>query len=99
MCGIAGFVGRPGAPAWQDGSASARLRSMCDAIHHRGPDEWGSRVSDGAAIGMRRLSIIDVAGGHQPIGNEDGSVHVVYNGEIYNFRDLQARLRACGHAF
>ena len=98
MCGIAGFVGRPGAPAWQDGSASARLRSMCDAIHHRGPDEWGSRVSDGAAIGMRRLSIIDVAGGHQPIGNEDGSVHVVYNGEIYNFRDLQARLRARGHA-
>ena len=97
MCGIAGFVGRPGAPAWHDGSASARLASMCDAIYHRGPDEWGSRVSDGAAIGMRRLSIIDVAGGHQPIPNEDGSVHIVFNGEIYNFRDLQSRLRARGH--
>ena len=97
MCGIAGFVGRAGLPAWQDGSASARLGSMCDAIRHRGPDDWGSRVSDGAAIGMRRLSIIDVAGGHQPIGNEDGSVHVVFNGEIYNFRELQARVRAGGH--
>ena len=97
MCGIAGFVGRPGTATWTDGSASARLGAMCDAIFHRGPDEWGSRVSDGAAIGMRRLSIIDVAGGHQPIANEDGTVHVVFNGEIYNFRDLQSRLRAAGH--
>jgi len=71
---------------------------MCDAIRHRGPDDSGYRVADGVAIGMRRLSVIDVAGGHQPIGNEDGSVHVVFNGEIYNFRDLQARLRAGGHA-
>ena len=94
MCGIAGFVGRAGTAEWNDGSASARLAAMCDAIRHRGPDDWGSRVSDGAAIGMRRLSIIDVAGGHQPIPNEDGSVHVVFNGEIYNFRDLQSRLRA-----
>ena len=70
---------------------------MCDAIRHRGPDDSGYRVSAGAAIGMRRLSIIDVAGGHQPIANEDGSIHVVFNGEIYNFRDLQSRLRARGH--
>ena len=97
MCGIAGFVGRPGTATWTDGSASVRLAAMCDAIYHRGPDEWGSRVSDGAAIGMRRLSIIDVAGGHQPIANEDGTVHVVFNGEIYNFRDLQSRVRAAGH--
>jgi asparagine synthase (glutamine-hydrolysing) len=98
MCGIAGFAGRAGDAQWHDGSASARLSAMCDAIRHRGPDDSGYRVSDGAAIGMRRLSIIDVAGGHQPIGNEDGSVHVVFNGEIYNFRELQARLRAGGHA-
>src|SRR4051812_46744718 len=98
MCGIAGFAGRPGEPQWQDGSAAAHLSAMCDAIRHRGPDDSGYRVADGVAIGMRRLSVIDVAGGHQPIGNEDGSVHVVFNGEIYNFRDLQARLRAGGHA-
>ena len=97
MCGIAGFVGRPDSPIWRDGSASVRLSAMCDAIRHRGPDDSGYRVSDGAAIGMRRLSIIDVAGGHQPIANEDGSAHVVFNGEIYNFRELQARLRARGH--
>ena len=97
MCGIAGFVGRDDVVSWQDGSARARLTAMCDAIRHRGPDDSGYRVSPGAAIGMRRLSIIDVAGGHQPIANEDGSVHVVFNGEIYNFRDLQARLRAAGH--
>ena len=97
MCGIAGFVGRRESPSWRDGSAAARLTSMCDAIRHRGPDDSGYRISDGVAIGMRRLSIIDVAGGHQPISNEDGTVHVVFNGEIYNFRDLQARLRAAGH--
>ena len=98
MCGIAGFVGRPGEVIWRDGTAAARLTSMCDAIRHRGPDDSGYRVTDGAAIGMRRLSIIDVAGGHQPIGNEDGTIHIVFNGEIYNFRDLQTRIRAAGHS-
>jgi asparagine synthase (glutamine-hydrolysing) len=70
---------------------------MCDAIRHRGPDDAGYYTSDQVAIGMRRLSIIDVAGGHQPIANEDGSVQLVFNGEIYNFQDLRARLARGGH--
>ena len=97
MCGIAGFAGDANDPRWTDGSAAARLSAMCNAIHHRGPDDSGYGVLRGAAIGMRRLSIIDVAGGHQPMSNEDGSVHIVFNGEIYNFRDLQTRVRARGH--
>jgi asparagine synthase (glutamine-hydrolysing) len=70
---------------------------MCDAIRHRGPDDAGYYVNGCAALGMRRLSIIDVSGGHQPISNEDGTVHVVFNGEIYNYRALQDRLRRNGH--
>jgi asparagine synthase (glutamine-hydrolysing) len=96
MCGIAGFAGR------LSGDASAeRLRAMCDAIVHRGPDEAGylSRPEIGLGLGMRRLSIIDLAGGSQPIGNEDGSVQVVFNGEIYNFRELRAGLERRGHRF
>ena len=58
---------------------------MCQAIVHRGPDDEGIFVKDGAGFGMRRLSIIDLAGGHQPVFNEDGSVWVVFNGEIYNY--------------
>lgn len=94
MCGIAGFVGHPEGA----GAAEARLRAMCNAIEHRGPDDAGYFVQPGVALGMRRLSIIDVAGGHQPLGNEDGSLQLVFNGEIYNFRELQARLRAGGHS-
>ena len=93
MCGIAGFAGsladRP--------DAAERLRRMCDAIRHRGPDDSGYHVAPGVAIGMRRLSIIDVAGGHQPMTNEDGTVHVVFNGEIYNYQSLRARLLAGRH--
>lgn len=70
---------------------------MCDAIRHRGPDDSGYYVGAEASIGMRRLSIIDVAGGHQPMANEDETVRVVFNGEIYNFRDLRQRLRVAGH--
>ena len=70
---------------------------MCDAIRHRGPDDAGYFVGPTACIGMRRLSIIDVAGGHQPMANEDESVRIVFNGEIYNFRDLRQRLRVAGH--
>ena len=70
---------------------------MCDAIRHRGPDDSGYHVAPGVAIGMRRLSIIDVAGGHQPMTNEDGTVHVVFNGEIYNYQSLRARLLAGRH--
>jgi asparagine synthase (glutamine-hydrolysing) len=96
MCGIAGFVGR--APG-RDGGAE--LREMCDAIVHRGPDAAGylTRPESGLALGMRRLSIIDLAGGSQPIGNEDGSVQVVFNGEIYNYQELRADLEKRGHRF
>ncbi len=72
---------------------------MCDVIRHRGPDDEGMFVADGAALGMRRLSIIDLAGGHQPIRNEDGTIWVVFNGEIYNYRELRAELIAHGHTF
>jgi len=93
MCGIAGFAG-----SLADGpDAADRLRRMCDAIRHRGPDDSGYHVAPGVAIGMRRLSIIDVAGGHQPMTNEDGTVHVVFNGEIYNYQTLRARLLAGRH--
>ena len=98
MCGIAGFVKRDGHP--DDATESLRLvRRMCDVIRHRGPDDDGVFVGDGVALGMRRLSIIDLAGGHQPIQNEDGSVQVVFNGEIYNYRELRAELEGHGHRF
>ena len=94
MCGIAGWAGALGV---QDGEH--RLRLMCDAILHRGPDEAGYDVSARRALGMRRLSIIDVAGGTQPIWNEDGSVLVVFNGEVYNFQELRGELERAGHTF
>jgi len=72
---------------------------MCDAIVHRGPDDEGTVVHGAVGLGMRRLSIIDLPGGHQPIHNEDQSVWVVFNGEIYNFRELRADLQARGHRF
>jgi asparagine synthase (glutamine-hydrolysing) len=72
---------------------------MCDAIQHRGPDSDGYFVANGIAMGMRRLSIIDVAGGRQPISNEDGTVTVVFNGEIYNHHALRRELEASGHRF
>jgi asparagine synthase (glutamine-hydrolysing) len=72
---------------------------MCGQIVHRGPDDFGCYVDGGCALGMRRLSIIDLAGGHQPIANEDGSVQVVFNGEIYNYRELRDVLAARGHRF
>ena len=94
MCGIAGFAGERGTQ-----ESNARLGSMCSAIRHRGPNDEGRHVAAGVAIGMRRLSIIDVAGGHQPIANEDGTVIVVFNGEIYNHHELRARLERNGHTF
>jgi asparagine synthase (glutamine-hydrolysing) len=72
---------------------------MCREIAHRGPDDEGFHTEGGCAIGMRRLSIIDLAAGHQPIGNEDGSIQVVFNGEIYNYRELRESLTAQGHRF
>ena len=95
MCGIAGFAGI-GLPAEE---ATGRLRAMCNAIQHRGPDSDGYFVGEDVAMGMRRLSIIDVAGGSQPICNEDGTVTVVFNGEIYNHHHLRRELTAAGHRF
>jgi asparagine synthase (glutamine-hydrolysing) len=92
MCGIVGKAG----PARVD---EAQILRMCDAIAHRGPDDSGTFVEDGVGLGMRRLSIVDVVGGHQPMSNEDGTVVVVFNGEIYNFPSLYEELTAKGHRF
>ena len=86
-------------PPWRRLSILARLRVMTDVIAHRGPDDAGHYGQDGVGIGMRRLSIIDVEGGHQPIANETNDIHVVCNGEIYNFPDLRRELQQRGHRF
>ncbi|MEO8291294.1 MAG: asparagine synthase (glutamine-hydrolyzing) [Gaiellaceae bacterium] len=94
MCGICGL-------ASLDGNAvdAEPLAAMTETLRHRGPDSEGSVVDGPVALGMRRLSIIDIAGGDQPIANEDGSVHVVQNGEIYNHLELRALLERKGHTF
>ncbi len=93
MCGICGIVNTAA-----DGRIeAATIHRMCQAIVHRGPDDEGIYVKDGTGFGMRRLSIIDLAGGHQPVFNEDGSVWVVFNGEIYNFPQLRSELESRGH--
>lgn len=93
MCGIAGYF----TPDRNAGAAS--VQAMCDQIRHRGPDDDGYHLDGGCAIGMRRLSIIDLATGHQPISNEDGTIWIVFNGEIYNYQELRAELIARGHRF
>ncbi len=88
MCGIAGKVSLRGdVPA-------GLVEAMCERQAHRGPDSRGIHRSDGVALGIQRLRIIDLETGDQPIYNEDRSVAVVLNGEIYNFRELRARARA-----
>jgi len=100
MCGIAGFIESSSVSApFDPESARALAHRMCEAIRHRGPDDEGLLVEPGVALGMRRLSIIDVATGHQPIHNETGRISVVFNGEIYNFRELRQELEAGGHRF
>src|SRR3989454_6861549 len=95
MCGIVGIVhsdpARPVPPAM--------VRRMCEAIRHRGPDDEGVYVDRAVGLGMRRLSIIDLAGGRQPIFNEDRSKVIVFNGEIYNYRELRRELLRRGHTF
>jgi asparagine synthase (glutamine-hydrolysing) len=100
MCGIAGFVESlsTACPVTPDESR-ALVSRMCDVIRHRGPDDAGVWVEPGVALGMRRLSIIDLSTGHQPIHNEDRSVWIVFNGEIYNFRELRRELETVGHRF
>jgi asparagine synthase (glutamine-hydrolysing) len=98
MCGITGFVDLE--PVQSTAAADrARVKAMCDAMRHRGPDDEGFHVEHGAALGMRRLSIIDLSTGHQPIHNEQKTVWVVFNGEIYNYRHLRQTLEAAGHRF
>ena len=93
MCGIAGYF-------WRERSADPSLvEEMNRLIWHRGPDEGGIHVEQGCAIGMRRLSIIDLGTGRQPIPNEDQSMWIVFNGEIYNFHELRAYLKSRGHRF
>jgi asparagine synthase (glutamine-hydrolysing) len=94
MCGIAGIVSLRGKPVLEQ-----ELRDMCMALAHRGPDDDGFYIEPAVGLCMSRLSIIDVAGGHQPVSNEDGSVWVVCNGEIYNFQELRRDLQSRGHQF
>ncbi len=94
MCGICGVIG-----SFEPDSARSAVRLMMKQMHHRGPDDEGMFLDRSVALGMRRLSIIDVDGGNQPVFNEDGSVVVVFNGEIYNFRELRRTLETLGHVF
>jgi asparagine synthase (glutamine-hydrolysing) len=94
MCGIHGLIhfdGTPVEPRW--------LTAMGDVTAHRGPDDEGQHIDRDCGIAMRRLSIIDLAGGHQPLSNADGSLRLVCNGEIYNYRELRSELQAAGHHF
>ncbi len=96
MCGIVGIVPRaPGDPR----ELEAAVRRMATAIVHRGPDDEGFHISPDVALGVRRLSIIDVAGGHQPIATEDGNRLIVFNGEIYNYREIRRELESAGQVF
>src|SRR3984885_12364848 len=95
MCGICGkfmFDREASVP-------EALLRDMADTIIHRGPDDEGFYTSGQVGLGFRRLSIIDLSGGHQPLSNENGTVWIVFNGEIYNYQGLRQRLIAKGHIF
>ncbi|MGH9861473.1 MAG: asparagine synthase (glutamine-hydrolyzing), partial [Candidatus Acidiferrales bacterium] len=95
MCGIAGMID----VALRKPVDEQVVRQMCRTLIHRGPDDEGVYVNGAVGLGMRRLSIIDLAGGHQPIHNEDRNIWVVLNGEIYNFPDLRSELEKSGHRF
>lgn len=94
MCGIAGIYGMQGQPIDFDD-----VKAMCDVLIHRGPNDEGFFVDDRIGMGMRRLSVIDLATGQQPVSNQSGSVQVVMNGEIYNYQELRQELKARGHMF
>jgi len=90
MRGIAGYMAS---------SAQQLLPAMLERLRHRGLDGWGTHVEPGVGLGMTRLAIIDLDGGRQPMANEDGSIWIVFNGEIYNHRLLRRDLEAKGHWF
>src|SRR4030095_1981928 len=94
MCGICGAIDFSGAV-----NAAEVVRRMTPTMRHRGPDDEGYLDRGPLSLGMRRLSIIDVEGGHQPVFHEDGTIGVVLNGEIYNFQELQQQLKDRGHTF
>src|SRR5204863_5538367 len=95
MCGICGLVSLDGATP----PDPAALAAMNETLVHRGPDSDGSIINGPCGLAMRRLSIIDLAGGDQPIANEDGRIQVIQNGEIYSYRELMDELRGRGHSF
>src|SRR5579862_9095350 len=92
ICGILNFDHR-------EPVGRALIQNMTGSLRHRGPDDEGVHIDHEAGLGFRRLSIIDLSGGKQPMSNEDGSAHIVFNGEIYNYRDLAVELSAAGHIF
>src|SRR5580658_9060587 len=95
MCGICGKLAFDG----RETIAPELVKAMADTIHHRGPDDEGYYFSGPVGLGFRRLSIIDLKSGHQPVSNEDGTVQIIFNGEIYNYQELRAFLLSKGHIF
>jgi len=95
VCGITGIA------AFDNNllPSQEQLKKMVDTLYHRGPDEEGMYIAGRVALGMRRLSIIDLEGGHQPVTNENGTIRTIFNGEIYNYRELRKQLRSYGHVF
>ena len=97
MCGICGVVQVSGVP--RAVIERHRLDAMTDAMTHRGPDDRGTFAAPGVALGVRRLSIVDVEGGHQPVFSEDGTIAAIQNGELYNHAAIREALRSEGHRF
>src|SRR5215212_6383923 len=95
MCGIAGIVAADRLPS----DDRDRVTRMCDVLAHRGPDDAGLFADDHAALGHRRLSIVDLAAGHQPLANETEAIWIVFNGEIYNHRAVRSELESAGHQY
>src|SRR4030081_951925 len=95
MCGICGKVNFDR----ESPVSGTLLKGMADSIAHRGPDDEGFYISGQVGLGFRRLSIIDLATGHQPLSNDDGTIWIVFNGEIYNYQELRVFLQGKGHTF
>src|SRR5690242_2557862 len=97
MCGVCGVVQVGGTP--RQVVSQVVLDAMTDVMTHRGPDDRGTYIDNGVALGVRRLSIVDTHGGHQPLSNERGDVWAIQNGELYNHIELREHLLKAGHAF